>query len=82
MDAPPVQYVTTADGYSIAYSVCGEGQPFVVAPPTFHHLQLVAKRQSTAAGSRIWHRATRVHLSRGRGDESGACAGGENPRGS
>jgi DNA-binding CsgD family transcriptional regulator/pimeloyl-ACP methyl ester carboxylesterase len=41
MDAPPVQYVKTSDGYSIAYSVCGEGQPLVVAPPTYHHLQLI-----------------------------------------
>jgi hypothetical protein len=27
MDAPPVHYVTTNDGYSIAYTICGEGHP-------------------------------------------------------
>ncbi len=41
MNAPPVQYVTTSDGYSIAYTVSGEGRPFVQVPNTFHHLHLV-----------------------------------------
>jgi pimeloyl-ACP methyl ester carboxylesterase/DNA-binding CsgD family transcriptional regulator len=40
MDAPPVQYVTTSDGYNIAYAVSGEGQPFVLMPPPFSHIQL------------------------------------------
>jgi pimeloyl-ACP methyl ester carboxylesterase/DNA-binding CsgD family transcriptional regulator len=40
MDAPPVQYVKTSDGYNIAYSVSGEGRPAVFVPPVFHHLQL------------------------------------------
>jgi DNA-binding CsgD family transcriptional regulator/pimeloyl-ACP methyl ester carboxylesterase len=30
MDAPPVQYVKTSDGYDIAYCVSGEGRPFVL----------------------------------------------------
>jgi pimeloyl-ACP methyl ester carboxylesterase/DNA-binding CsgD family transcriptional regulator len=30
MDAPPVQYVRTSDGYDIAYSVSGHGRPLVM----------------------------------------------------
>jgi len=40
MDAPPVQYVTTSDGYRIAYTVCGEGEPFVLMPEEASHVQL------------------------------------------
>ncbi|HEU0074021.1 MAG TPA: LuxR C-terminal-related transcriptional regulator [Dehalococcoidia bacterium] len=40
MDAPPVQYVKTSDGFNIAYAVCGEGQPFVFMPRPYSHLQL------------------------------------------
>jgi len=40
MDAPPVQYVTTSDGYNIAYAVSGEGRPFVLMPQAFSHIQL------------------------------------------
>ncbi|HEU0075964.1 MAG TPA: alpha/beta fold hydrolase [Dehalococcoidia bacterium] len=29
MDAPPVQYVKTSDGYDIAYCVSGEGRPLI-----------------------------------------------------
>src|SRR3970282_982975 len=37
MDAPPVQYVTTSDGYSIAYIEEGEGHPLVLLGfPPFH----------------------------------------------
>jgi DNA-binding NarL/FixJ family response regulator len=41
MDAPPVQYVKTSDGYNIAYTVCGEGEPFVLMPEQASHAQLV-----------------------------------------
>jgi DNA-binding CsgD family transcriptional regulator/pimeloyl-ACP methyl ester carboxylesterase len=41
MDAPPVQYVTTTDGYSIAYCVSGEGDDFVLMPEPFSHLHLM-----------------------------------------
>ncbi len=41
MEAPPVQYVTTSDGFSIAYTVCGEGPPFVFMPRAFNHVQLL-----------------------------------------
>ena len=40
MNAPPVQYVTTSDGYSIAYAVSGEGRPVVWMPHLFSHLQI------------------------------------------
>jgi DNA-binding CsgD family transcriptional regulator/pimeloyl-ACP methyl ester carboxylesterase len=40
MDAPAVQYVTTSDGYSIAYAVTGPGRPYVLLPGAFEHVQL------------------------------------------
>ena len=40
MDAPPIQYVKTSDGYSIAYRVSGEGAPLVLVPGVFSHLGL------------------------------------------
>ncbi len=49
MEPPPVQYVTTSDGYDIAYTVCGEGQPFVFMPSQGNHVQLGWKIASEAA---------------------------------
>jgi pimeloyl-ACP methyl ester carboxylesterase/DNA-binding CsgD family transcriptional regulator len=40
MDAPPVQYAKTSDGYSIAYSVSGAGLPFIFMPQVTNHVQL------------------------------------------
>lgn len=40
MDTPPVRYVTTKDSFNIAYTVCGEGRPFVFMPLPFNHVQL------------------------------------------
>jgi DNA-binding CsgD family transcriptional regulator/pimeloyl-ACP methyl ester carboxylesterase len=40
MDAPPVQYVTTSDGLSIAYCVSGRGTPLLFLPGSFQHGQL------------------------------------------
>ena len=40
MEPPPVQYVTTSDGFDIAYTVCGEGRPFVLMPTQGNHVQL------------------------------------------
>jgi pimeloyl-ACP methyl ester carboxylesterase/DNA-binding CsgD family transcriptional regulator len=37
MDAPPVQYVKTSDGYDIAYTTCGQGMPFVYTPDIVFH---------------------------------------------
>ena len=40
MEPPPVQYVTTSDGFDIAYTVCGEGMPYVLMPDQGNHVQL------------------------------------------
>src|SRR5690606_8735637 len=40
MDAPPVQYARTSDGYDIAYAVCGTGRPVVWMPHLFSHIQV------------------------------------------
>jgi DNA-binding CsgD family transcriptional regulator/pimeloyl-ACP methyl ester carboxylesterase len=39
MDAPPVQYTRTRDGYSIAYMVSGQGPALIVLPQMFQHSQ-------------------------------------------
>jgi DNA-binding CsgD family transcriptional regulator/pimeloyl-ACP methyl ester carboxylesterase len=39
--APPVQYVKTIDGYDIAFTVEGDGEPLVVLPFAFSHAQTV-----------------------------------------
>ena len=44
MEPPPVRYVTTVDGYNIAYMVCGEGQPFVWLPGMFSNYAAVWQR--------------------------------------
>ena len=49
MNAPPVQYVTTSDGYDIAYSVTGEGRPLVLAPGPLNHLGWIWRRPRTRA---------------------------------
>jgi pimeloyl-ACP methyl ester carboxylesterase/DNA-binding CsgD family transcriptional regulator len=38
MNAPPVSYVTTSDGYSIAYIDTGSGEPFIFLPTFFNHV--------------------------------------------
>jgi pimeloyl-ACP methyl ester carboxylesterase/DNA-binding CsgD family transcriptional regulator len=38
MDAPPVQYVRTSDGFDIAHTLCGQGEPLVSMPWSFNHL--------------------------------------------
>lgn len=40
MTAPPAQYVTTPDGYNIAYAVSGTGSPLVLAPTGYGHIQM------------------------------------------
>lgn len=46
MQAPLAQYVTTPDGYNIAYSVTGDGTPLILTPAAFNHIQLVWKSPS------------------------------------
>jgi pimeloyl-ACP methyl ester carboxylesterase/DNA-binding CsgD family transcriptional regulator len=48
MDAPPVQYVTTSDGYRLAYTVSGAGRPLILLPAGFNHAQY--DWESPAAG--------------------------------
>ena len=44
MDAPPVQYVKTSDGYDIAYAVSGSGPPLVALGSTgIEHIQVAWK---------------------------------------
>jgi DNA-binding NarL/FixJ family response regulator len=43
MDAPPVQYVTTSDGYSIAYTVSGAGPTFVLVKANLYDTQQIWK---------------------------------------
>jgi pimeloyl-ACP methyl ester carboxylesterase/DNA-binding CsgD family transcriptional regulator len=38
MDPPPVQYVTTRDGFDIAFSVSGHGRPLIMIPTLFADL--------------------------------------------
>jgi len=46
MDAPPVQYVTTSDGYNIAYCISGEGRPLVLVPNSFNHIELAWRTEA------------------------------------
>ena len=70
MDPPPVHYVTTSDGYDIAYTDSGQGLPFVFMPPTAaSHVQL--SRDLLTAGSWLKALTQRFRLihydSRGQG---------------
>ena len=47
MDPPSVRYVTTCDGYKIAYTVTGKGIPFVFLPGVFNHVQDIFKTWKT-----------------------------------
>ncbi|HEU0075637.1 MAG TPA: LuxR C-terminal-related transcriptional regulator [Dehalococcoidia bacterium] len=39
MNAPPVHYAKTSNGYDIAYTMAGSGPPFVLWPHPFNHQQ-------------------------------------------
>jgi pimeloyl-ACP methyl ester carboxylesterase len=47
-DAPPVQYARTSDGFDIAYTVAGEGTPFLFTPAGMSHVQLEWKLPNTS----------------------------------
>jgi pimeloyl-ACP methyl ester carboxylesterase/DNA-binding CsgD family transcriptional regulator len=53
MDLPAIEYVATQDGFSIAYSVCGEGHPLVFVPPVMHHVHEAWQEE----GRREWLQA-------------------------
>ena len=62
MQAPPVRYVTTPDGYDIAYTICGEGPSFVCAPlGIFNHVQLNWER-AQSVGPWLGELASRFRL--------------------
>ncbi|HLF79192.1 MAG TPA: alpha/beta fold hydrolase [Dehalococcoidia bacterium] len=46
MDAPPVQYVTTSDGFNLAYAISGEGRPLVKIPGVLSHIEMYWTRES------------------------------------
>jgi DNA-binding CsgD family transcriptional regulator len=48
MDAQPVRYATTSDGFSIAYSEAGDGEPFVLMPAPVGNVGLDWASQSQA----------------------------------
>ncbi len=50
MEPPQVQYVTTSDGYSIAYSSAGSGKPVVFLPLGLNHIQLAWKHDGRISG--------------------------------
>ena len=41
MDPPPVQYVTTTDGFNVAFTVAGSGRPLVLMPWPFSNVSLI-----------------------------------------
>jgi DNA-binding CsgD family transcriptional regulator/pimeloyl-ACP methyl ester carboxylesterase len=45
MDAPPIQYVKTSDGFDIAYSECGRGRAVVLLPGGTNNLQFMWQQQ-------------------------------------
>jgi hypothetical protein len=51
MDAPPVQYVTTRDGFDIAYGLSGFG-PLVIPPGASAHVELSGRYQDSATLTR------------------------------
>jgi DNA-binding NarL/FixJ family response regulator len=46
MEAPPVQYAKTEDGYNIAYAVGGEGPELVLLPVLFSNLRFDSPRDA------------------------------------
>ena len=49
MDTPPVQYVSTDDGYNIAYAESGSGQPVIYLPGPWNNLQLMWRQPAYRA---------------------------------
>jgi DNA-binding CsgD family transcriptional regulator len=54
MDAPPVQYVTSTDGISIAFTTSGHGLPLVMLPLPLNHVQLAWQTGSSENGAAAW----------------------------
>ncbi|HLF80103.1 MAG TPA: alpha/beta fold hydrolase [Dehalococcoidia bacterium] len=69
MEAPPVQYTTTSDGYSIAYMASGTGPVLVFLPQLYQHSQLLWASPRYGSTLRYWAKRFRVvqYDSRGQG---------------
>jgi DNA-binding CsgD family transcriptional regulator len=69
MDAPPVQYVKTSDGFDIAYMTSGTGPVLVFMPQLYQHSQLLWASPRYGATLRYWAKRFRVvqYDSRGQG---------------
>ena len=50
MDAPPVRYMTTSDGYRIAYTAVGDGLPLVLSPNFYSHQELYWTQKTRVTG--------------------------------
>ena len=46
METPPVRYVTTSDGFNIAYTEHGDGPPLVCLPFAYSHAQQLWRESS------------------------------------
>ena len=57
MEAPPVQYVKSTDGISIACTISGHGLPLVMLPLPLNHVQLAWQTGSSENGAAAWLRA-------------------------
>jgi DNA-binding NarL/FixJ family response regulator len=69
MDAPPVQYVRTSDGYNIAYGAAGTGTAVVYLPILFQHFSLLWSTVGRASFSAVAERF-KVYVYDGRGQGS------------
>jgi DNA-binding CsgD family transcriptional regulator len=69
MDAPPVHYVRTTDGFDIAYMTSGTGPVLVFLPQLYQHSQLLWASPRYGATLRYWATRFRVvqYDSRGQG---------------
>jgi DNA-binding CsgD family transcriptional regulator/pimeloyl-ACP methyl ester carboxylesterase len=67
MNAPPVQYTRTSDGYSIAYMVSGEGAPLLVMPQLIQSAHGLWASGSFARMLSYWTRRFQVIQYDGRG---------------
>jgi DNA-binding NarL/FixJ family response regulator len=76
MDAPPVQYARTSDGYNIAYGVAGSGPALLFLPLLFQHFSLFWSTVRRASLSAFAERF-KVYIYDGRGQGSSTRGLGE-----
>ena len=80
--SPPVHYVTTSDGFNLAYTVSGSGRSLVMVPVGFHHVQLFWEDQQRSRWCRgLVSRCKLVTFDgRGQGLSTRGLAGGYSPQ--